>query len=206
MPLSEKQIRQERNRWLIPLRRRYVRMVAPLAAIFDKYVKLAAADYAKNETPGGALDKLFLARELKDFFKARLKPVMKFSADTTSAQIQSEIKNDFDLTLYLAEWVETQQFINMMEIISTTFYQDLQEIIGQGISQEMTRRDIEKNILEIGMAGSKTRAKVIARNETHKASMYASERRAKEGARSSQRRLVVLTRARRGVKGSAARR
>ena len=83
-----------------------------------------------------------------------------------------------DVELFLSEWIASQDFNAMMVIISDNFYNEIAKIVQNGVESGMTRAEIAKSLQSMQDI-NKRRSMVIARTETHKAAMYASERQAK---------------------------
>ena len=172
---------RERVRWLVTLKRHENVLRSKIADIFDAETKYIVDNYEDVI----ALNGFSLVRELElkgkvyDAISRSIKKTMSFAVKTTQEQIKQEIKQDFSVESYILEWVSSEVFNETMTLIVTHYFDDVKRIISSGIEQQQTRREISKRIQEELQIGSK-RALTIARTETHRAAMFASEKRAND--------------------------
>jgi hypothetical protein len=89
-----------------------------------------------------------------------------------------------ELTLFeriMLEFIQRYGALKVQQIIDTTRDQ-LQRVIDRGVRDGLGQEGIAKLIIEALPSFSRTRARVIARTETHTAAMYASQEVAKTAA------------------------
>lgn len=125
------------------------------------------------------LRKLDLKADIKNYLVKAISEIIPNSGRMVEREINKQVnKNDFDYEAYIAEYIASEIFLQSIDSIATTFYDDIQSIISLGITRQSTRKEIQKDILNAMATKSKYRAETIAITETHKASSYASYKRA----------------------------
>jgi Phage Mu protein F like protein len=169
-----------RTKWLIPLRRHENAIINNLLRVFKKEYSDYAENYENILRDGGIgiLQKLELQLNVKNILIDAIKKIIPFAGQMVYRDINREIKSDFDYGAYITEYVATEIFRQSIESIVTTFYDDISAIVTSGIAKELTRREISNEILQLMAKKSRYRADTIAITETHRASSYASEKRA----------------------------
>jgi hypothetical protein len=179
MTASSKLYARYRTKWLIPLRRFENAMLTGLLRVFKKEYTDYAENYEDLAQKGiSILQKIELQLSVKNVLSDVIKKIIPFTGDMVFKDINREIKSDFDYSQYISEYLANEIFRQSIDSIVTTFYDDISEIVSQGIAQELTRREISKMIMQKMTSKSRYRADTIAITETHRASSYASERRA----------------------------
>lgn len=181
MNLSKQYIfSRERKRWLIQTRKHENKLKRLLKNTFIKETQeiILSIDVNVNFNYDIVREVVF-KKNVTNNIKNVIKDVIIFSINTTESQIKQEIKNDeFLFDLYIQEYVESEIFEQSMTYIVTNYYEDIRNIISDGIEQNLTKQEI-KNNLKKELDFSDYRAERIARTETHASLNYASEKRAK---------------------------
>ena len=175
--------RRERTKWLIPLRRFENNINADLRALFDGETDYIIGNYNNISDNGfSILRKLDLEANVREILERHVNKIIVFSARTTQESIDKLVKkqDNFEYIEYINEYVASQVFAQSIESIATTYYDDISRIIASGVASELTRVEIAKTIADKIPNITKYRSKTIAITETHRASSYASERRAKD--------------------------
>lgn len=168
-----------RTKWLIPMRKFENRLILKLRKIFKNEYTYIADNYDFIAQNGFSIIRnLEMRTDVKNSLIKVVSDVIPFAGEMAYRDINREIKSDFDYGLYIAEYVASDTFRESIESIVTTFYDDIEGIIPVGIEKELTRREISSSILKAMTVKSRYRADTIAITETHRASSYASEKRA----------------------------
>tara|TARA_A200000159_G_C7333047_1_gene343804 strand:+ start:729 stop:1496 length:768 start_codon:yes stop_codon:yes gene_type:complete len=178
---KDKIFARERVRWTIPLKRRENKLRSSVAKIFDAETRYIVNNYEDVIAQEGfsIMREISLKNDLFDAVSSSIRGTMEVAVKLVAEQIKFEQKQDFSVDSYILEWVGSEYFNEMMALIVTNYYSEIKEIIAKGIEEQLTRREIAKKIDNDLKLGS-VRAAVIARTETHRAAMYASERRARD--------------------------
>jgi len=172
--------KKKKNRWLIPLRKIEMVYAKDIQKMLSKYSKIYSKKYETIQQHDDIMDKLSFKKDLSEITIKHIKKAMQKSVAITSDQINLEMKSEtFNIEDYLREYILTDAFEESMSSISVFYYKQLSNIIENGIKEELTRDQIAKNLQNTDKI-NKIRSKVIARTETHNASMYASEKRAND--------------------------
>jgi hypothetical protein len=180
MTTKNKLYSRYRTKWLIPLRKYENTMIKDLLSVFKKEYSDYADKYDDVVQGGGVgiLQKMSLKDDVKSVLIKTIRKIIPFAGDMAFKDINRELKSDFDYEAYITEYVTTEIFRQSVESIVTTFYDDISNIVASGIAKELTRREISTQILSLMATKSRYRADTIAITETHRASSYASEKRA----------------------------
>lgn len=178
---KDKIFARERVRWLVTLKRHENILRSKLAKVFDDETGYVVGNYESVIAANGfsLMRELDLKKLVNDTISQSIKKTMRFATKTTQEQIKQETKQDFSVEDYIAEWVASEAFNETIALIVTHYYDDIKRIIANGIEDQQTRREISKRIQAELQIGSK-RAFTIARTETHRAAMFASEKRARD--------------------------
>lgn len=154
-------------------------MIKSMRALFSKEYTYISENYDTIAQNGfSILRRLDLQTDIKNSLSKIIDKIIPNSGRMVERDISRQIKFDFDYEAYIAEYLASEMFIQSIESIATTFYDDVGAVISSGVAREATRRDIQKDIINIMPTKSKFRAETIAITETSKASNYASHRRA----------------------------
>jgi len=181
--MSDKIYKRERTKWLIPLRRFENKLKKEMRGIFDDETNYFIGNYNEVMDNGfSILWRLGLERNVKGALETSTAKVISFSAKLTDDSVNALVKknNDFKYQEYIDEYLASQLFQESVTQIVDTYYEDIQGIIGKGIASELTRAAIAKEIADKLPRITKYRSETIAITETHRASSYASEKRAKD--------------------------
>lgn len=174
--------RRYRTRWLIPLRVYENSLYRKIYNVFNKESRYISSNYNNISINGFSIIRtLDLKKNIEKIVSSTVKEVITFSAKMVQKDIEREIKqDDFAFIDYITQYLGSDFFVESIEQIATTYFDDVRNIIDKGIREEMTRDDIAKEIQVKMPSISKYRSKTIAITETHRASSYASEKRAKD--------------------------
>lgn len=168
-----------RIKWFKLLRPFEIALIKSLRSLFKKEYTYTADNYDTIAQNGfSILRRLDLQTNLKNILSRVITGVMPSSGRMIEREINKQIKTDFDYEAYIAEYISSELFTQSIETIVTTFYDDVQGVISAGIARQATRKEIQKDILDVMTVRSKYRAETIAITETSKASSYASYKRA----------------------------
>lgn len=168
-----------RIKWFKLLRPVEIAVIKSMRALFAKEYTYISENYDTIAQNGfSILRRLDLQTDIKNALSKIIDKTIPNSGRMVERDISRLIKFDFDYEAYIAEYLASEVFIQSIESIVTTLYDDVGAIISSGIAKQATRRDIQKDILDIMPTKSKFRAETIAITETHRASSYASHKRA----------------------------
>jgi hypothetical protein len=171
-----------RVKWLKALRPYEVSMFKSVRSLLKKEYTYIADNYETISQYGfSILRRLDLQTNLKNVLSRIINEIIPISGRMVEREINNQVnKADFDYEAYIIEYLSSETFLQSIGFIVTTFYDDIQQIIASGIARQATKQDITKDIMRIMTEKSKFRAETIAITETHKASSYASDKRAKD--------------------------
>lgn len=168
-----------RIKWLKLLRPFEISMIKSMRALFAKEYTYISENYDTIAQNGfSILRRLDLQTDIKNALSKIIDKIVPNSGRTVERDISRQIKFDFDYEAYIADYLASEVFIHSVQSIVTTFYDDVQAVISSGIAKQATRKEIQKDILNVMATKSKFRAETIAITETSKASSYASHKRA----------------------------
>lgn len=169
-----------RIKWFKLLRPFEILMIKSLRSIFKKEYTYISDNYDAIAQNGfSILRKLDLKADIKNALSKTINNIIPSSGRMVEREINKQIaKEDLNYEEYIIEYIASELFAQSIESIVTTFYEDVGAVISAGIARQATRKEIQKDILNIMAKKSKNRAETIAITETHKASSHASHKRA----------------------------
>lgn len=175
--------RRYRTKWLVPLKRYENAFFKKIYAIFRAETRYISQEYVSNISINGLsiVREIELKKNIENAMQRMVKDVIPFAAALTEKEIEREFKqDDFAYIKYIQAYLGSDFFSDSVSQIVSTYYDDIKKVIQDGIAEEQTREQIAKTIAVRMPSISDYRAKTIAITETHRASSYASESRAKD--------------------------
>lgn len=171
-----------RIKWFKLLRPFEISLIKSLRALFRKEYTYISDDYDTIAQNGfSILRRMDLKTDIKNALSETVRNIIPNSGRMVEREINKQVnKTDFDYEAYIAEYIASELFTQAIESIVTTFYDDIQSVISAGIARQATRKEIQKDILDIMATKSNYRAETIAITETSKASSFASFKRASD--------------------------
>lgn len=171
-----------RIKWFKLLRPFEIYMIKSMRSIFKKEYSYISDNYDTIAQNGfSILRRMDLQTDVKNALSKTVKDIIPNSGRMVEREVNKQVnKTDFDYEAYISEYIASELFTQSIESIVTTFYDDIGAVISAGIARQATRKEIQKDILNVMATKSKYRAETIAITETSKASSYASYKRASD--------------------------